>query len=76
VTVLYLLNLAARMDSSQECTLRETARTLCFVFWYSYRSQYGGQRYGIGSQSCDRIRKFLLSNLLGEWEIKRQPVGN
>jgi len=30
------------MDSSQESTLRETARTHCF--WYSYRSQYDGQR--------------------------------
>jgi len=27
------------MDSNEECTVTETARTLCFVFWYSYRSQ-------------------------------------
>ena len=31
------------MDSSEECTVRETARTI-FLFLYSYRSQYGGQR--------------------------------
>jgi hypothetical protein len=50
------------MDGSQAYTLRKTARTL---IWDSYRSQHGGQR-----------QKFLLFDLLGNSEIKRQPIGN
>jgi len=38
------------------------ARTL---IWEAYRSQHGGQRCVISSQSCNRTEKFLLSDLLG-----------
>jgi hypothetical protein len=61
------------MDVGQAYTLRKTDGTL---IWDAYRSQHGGQRKVIGSQSRNRIKKFQLSNLLENSEIKRQPIGN
>ena len=61
------------MDGCQAYTLRKMARTR---IWDSYRSQHGGQRYVIGSQSHNRIQKFLLLDLLGNSEIRRQSIGN
>jgi len=52
------------MDGSQEYALRKMARTL---IWGSYRSQNGGQREVIGSQSCNRIRKSLTFEPIREY---------
>jgi hypothetical protein len=62
------------MDGSQAYTLRKTASTL---IWDSYRSQHGGKRKVIGSQSRDKILKnSYFLDLLENSENKRQPIGS
>jgi hypothetical protein len=61
------------MDSSQEYALRKTARTLILD---SYRSRAAGNVRQLVTNQVTELKKFLLLDLLGNSEIKRQPIGN
>ena len=73
-TVLVLLNLAGKDGCSQAYTLREKNGYHAHLGVHTGHNTAGNVR----SLVANHIREFkiLLSDMLGNGEIKRQPIGN
>ena len=75
MTVLVLLNLAGKDGCSQAYTLRERKKRVERSFGVHTGHNMAGN---VRSLVANHITEFkiLLSDLLGNGEIKRQPIGN